>query len=486
MKLSLRSRLVLSFVVIIVVTTGLVAVLTNRIAAERFTYYISNMGQMQAYQLEPLFSEYYARVGSWDGVESLMAQVLENPLPYPGMGGTEGGMMGMMGMAGCSEDTWMAAHMASGPGLCDDVLLLADPSGQVVASSEAQSLGFDLSAQELAQGAEIVVGERHVGTLVVASALGALTPDQREFLEEVNRLMAGAAVLAGLAVLLVGSWQARRILAPVRALAEAARRVAAGEFAQVPVDGQDELGEMARAFNTMAAELERQQDLRRRAMADIAHELRTPLSVLQIDLESIEDGLTEPTPEVIGQLQEEVALLNRLVDDLRVLSLAEAGELGLELHSLDVGELATSAVERVRGAAVEKELELVTEVSEGLPLVQGDRQRLSQVLLNLFSNAVRHTPRGGRIVVSARQVGQELHVAVQDEGEGIPSDELERVFGRFYRTDQARSRDTGGTGLGLAIARGLVEAHGGRIWAESAEGHGSTFAFALPLGMALD
>jgi two-component system sensor histidine kinase BaeS len=288
--------------------------------------------------------------------------------------------------------------------------------------------------------------------------------------------------VAGLAVLLVGSIQARRIVAPVRALADAARRVAGGEFAQIPVTSQDELGEMALAFNTMAAELKQQHTLRRRVMADIAHELRTPLSVLQIDLESIEDGLAEPTPEVVTRLQEEVALLNRLVADLRMLSLAEAGELQLEVQPVDVGHLVQTAVDRVRGAAQEKGVSLTSELPEGLPAVAGDEQRLSQVLSNLLSNALRHTAPGGQIAIAAEQVdGDDVRIAVQDNGEGIPAEELPHVFERFYRTDHARSRDTGGSGLGLAIARSLVEAHGGQIGVESVEGEGSTFALSLPV-----
>lgn len=295
--------------------------------------------------------------------------------------------------------------------------------------------------------------------------------------------MVVAAIVAGLAVLFVGSLQARRIVAPVRALADAARRVAGGEFAQMPVTSRDELGEMAVAFNTMAAELKRQHTLRRRAMADIAHELRTPLTVLQIDLESIEDGLTEPTAEVVARLQGEVALLNRLVEDLRMLSLAEAGELHLEVRPVAVGPLVQSVLERVRGAAQEKGVGLTGEIGERLPPVAGDALRLSQVLFNLLSNAVRHTPPGGQIVVAAHQVdGRQVRISVQDTGEGIPAGDLPHVFERFYRADSARSRDTGGgSGLGLAIARSLVEAHGGRIWAESVEGAGSTFALVLPV-----
>jgi signal transduction histidine kinase len=471
MKHSLRTRLILSFLGVIVATAGLVVVLTNRITADRFTYLVSRTGQMQAYRLASLFADYYVQVGSWNGVESLIGEgvnVRWNPMGR----GRHGAGMPMMPMMGMMETE-------------AERLILADADGRIVADSAGPSTDLRLSTADLDKGAPIIVGDRQVGTLIVASGLGTLTPDQSAFLRQVNWLMVAAAVGAGLAVLLVGSFQARRIVAPVRALAEAARRVADGDLSQrVSVTAQDELGEMAVAFNTMATELEQQHELRRRAMADVAHELRTPLSVLQIDLESIEDGLTEPTPDVIARLREEVALLNRLVEDLRMLSLAEAGELQMDVQPLDVGELVQTTIGRVRGAAQEKDVTLSAELPDRLSPVVGDRQRLAQVLLNLLSNALRHTPPEGQISVAARQVNErEVQVAVRDSGEGIPADELPHVFERFYRTDRVRSRDTGSSGLGLTIARSLIEAHGGRIWADSVEGQGSTFTFALPLSI---
>ncbi len=486
MRLGLRARLVLSFLGVIAATAALVVILANRITSERFTYLVSNAGQMHARNLAPLFADYYTQVGSWDGVEALMDSYIDLPTAMMGQG-RRGWMMGMRGGEDSGGTPWPPAGMRSMMGMMEsdgERLLLADAGGQIVADSQGQDIGNLLSADDLDKGAPIVVSEQQMGTLIVASGLGTLTADQSAFLSQVRWLMVAAAVVAVLAVLLVGSIQARRIVAPVQALAAAARRVAGGEFAQIPVTSQDELGEMAVAFNTMAAELQQQHTLRRRVMADIAHELRTPLSVLQIDLESIEDGLAEPTPEVVTRLQEEVALLNRLVEDLRMLSLAEAGELQLEVQAVDVGHLVETVVERVRGAAQEKGVGLTSELAEDLPAVAGDEQRLSQVLFNLLSNALRHTPQGGQITVVAQQVdGDTVQITVRDDGEGIPAGELPHVFERFYRTDRARSRDTGGSGLGLAIARSLVGAHGGRIWAESVEGEGSIFAFALPVAI---
>jgi signal transduction histidine kinase len=257
--------------------------------------------------------------------------------------------------------------------------------------------------------------------------------------------------------------------------------VADGDFSQrVPVTQEDELGEMAMAFNTMAADLERQHELRHRVMADIAHELRTPLSVLQVQLESIQDNLTEPTPEVIAGLQDDLAHLSHLVEDLRVLTLADAGELHVEAEPVKIGKLIQDVTERVQTTARSKGVTLNAELPEEESLVLGDGQRLTQVFLNLLTNALQHTPPGGRVTVSTQQVKGAVHIMVQDTGEGIAPEDLPHVFERFYRADRARSRDTGGSGLGLSIAKSLVEAQDGTISVESQVGQGSVFTVSLP------
>jgi signal transduction histidine kinase len=365
----------------------------------------------------------------------------------------------------------------------DERLLLVGADGRILADSNPAASPPKALASNLDRGAAIVVDGRQVGTLIVYSGLGELTRAQTAFLRQVNVLMIIAGGVAVLGVLVVSGIQARRIVRPVRALATAAHRVADGDLSQrIPVTSDDELGEMAAAFNTMAAELEQQLELRHRAMADVAHELRTPLSVLQIQLESIEDGLTDPTPEVVAGLQDDLAHLRRLVEDLRVLSLADAGELHVEAEPVEMGGLIRDVVERVRAAARSRNVALESRLPD-VPLpVTGDAQRLAQVLLNLLSNALEHTPPGGQITVGAQRLERELRVTVRDTGEGISAEDLPRVFERLYRADRARSRDTGGSGLGLSIARSLVEAHGGRMWAESELGKGSTFTFTLPLG----
>ncbi|MBN1979592.1 MAG: HAMP domain-containing protein [Anaerolineae bacterium] len=465
MRHSLRTRLTLSFLVAIAVTAGLVVLLANLITANQFRGLVSIAGQRYAQRLAPVFADYYAAAGGWDGVEDLMVYTQDTsrgPPPHAPMPRHVMPMSGMMN-----------------PG--DERLLLVDVEGRVIADSMAEaSLPQDL-ASNLDKGAAIVVDGRQIGTLIVYSGLGRLTSSQEDFLRQVNVLMLIAGGVAVLGVLIVGSLQARRIVRPVRALAAAAHRVAGGDLSQrIPVTSDDELGEMAAAFNTMAAELERQHELRHRAMADIAHELRTPLSVLQVQLESIADNLTEPSPEVIAGLQNDLAHLNRLIEDLRVLTLADAGELHVEAEPVEINGLIRDIVERVRAAARSEGVVLNTELPAGALRVTGDAQRLTQVLLNLLTNALQHTPPGGQVIVGAQQIGREIYVTVQDTGEGIAPDDLLHVFERFYRADRARSRDTGGSGLGLSIAKSLVEAQGGTIAVESELERGSVFTVMLP------
>jgi signal transduction histidine kinase len=465
MRHSLRTRLTLSFLVAIVATAGLVVLLANLITTNQFRGLVSRAGQRYAQQLAPAFADYYATAGGWNGVEELMAYVQDtNRQPPP--------------------HTPMPKHVMPMPGMMnpgDERLLLVDAKGHVIADSMPEaSLPKDL-ASSLDKGASIVVDEKQVGILIVYSALGELSSSQTDFLRQINTLMLIAGGVAVLSVLVVGSIQARRIVKPVRALAAAAHRVADGDFSQrIPVTRKDELGEMAAAFNTMAAELEQQHKLRHRAMADIAHELRTPLSVLQVQLESIQDNLTSPTPEVIAGLQDDLAHLSHLVEDLRVLTLADAGELQVDAEPAEIDGLIRSVVKRLQATAQAKGVTLDTQLPETSLHAIGDAQRLTQVLLNLLTNALQHTPSGGKITASAHTVEGKVYVTVQDNGAGIAPEDLPHIFERFYRADRARSRGTGGSGLGLSIAKSLVEAQGGTISVESQVRQGSTFTVSLP------
>lgn len=306
------------------------------------------------------------------------------------------------------------------------------------------------------------------------------SPEQR-FLWDLQRAIWFAAVI-GLGVATVaGTVTARRITAPLSALASGARRIGRGDLSQdVPETGGDEIAEMARAFNAMAAELRRTDEARRELLAEIAHELGTPLAVLQANLEGMLDGVVEITPARLASLHGQTAVLTRLVRDLRDLTLLHEGALPLDRQRVDLARIAREVVEMSQAAAKEKGITLLS-ADSGPVAVLADGERVAQILHNLLSNALRHTDRGGVIRVNVTVAGADGELEVSDTGAGIPAAELPRVFDRFHRVDRSRSRATGGAGLGLAIVKQLVEAQGGRVWARSREGAGSTFGFSLPL-----
>ncbi|GAA5527838.1 ATP-binding protein [Herpetosiphon gulosus] len=319
-----------------------------------------------------------------------------------------------------------------------------------------------------------------IGTVIVRPNQGQFGADEDYFLSMVRRNIWLAGGITALLALAIGIGLARTLAAPLRSLTAAVHQLAQGERSvQVDDSGNDEIAELSQAFNTMSSELHRSEQVRRQMVADIAHELRTPLSVLQIELESIEDGVSKPTPEVISSLGEEVQQLNHLIEDLRTLSLADAGQLSLNPVELEPQDVVNRAVNRMQLAAREKQLELANDSAEQIDLVHADPSRLQQVLVNLLQNAVRYTPQGGKIRVTARQSAGEVILGVHDTGAGFDPTEAATIFERFYRTDKARTRDTGGTGLGLAIVKGLVTAMGGRVWATSVPNQGSSFYVAL-------
>ena len=305
-------------------------------------------------------------------------------------------------------------------------------------------------------------------------------PEQR-FLAIVNRSLWVAALVVILVAAITSAIFARRLTSPVQHMTRAAKEIAAGRLDQrIPVETRDEIGELADSFNQMAASLEKNQQLNRQLFAGIAHELKTPLTIIQGNLEAMLDGVQEPTPEKIAALHTETVLLNRLVNDLRDLTLAEAGQLKLAVKIIKLKSLVEKVTEMLQPILSERQIKLSVKIPTSLKAVQADPDRVTQILYNLLTNAVRHTPDKGKLTLSAIADNSVARVSVSDEGEGIPPEDLPHIFDHFYRVDDSRARATGGTGMGLAIAKLLVEAHGGTITATSEPGRGSTFSFTLP------
>lgn len=292
-----------------------------------------------------------------------------------------------------------------------------------------------------------------------------------------------AAILIGLFVLIVlgmASGAVRRAAAPVGDLIEASGRVEAGDFsARVPEDGPREVRSLARAFNSMSARLQEMEEQRRSTLADVSHELRTPLSVIQGNVEALLDGVYPADAEHLEPLLDEIRVMERLIEDLRTLSLVEAGSLVLHREPTELAALLPEVAAGYRGQAEQVGIELIVTVAENVPVLDLDPARLREVVANLLTNALRHTPKGGSIDLAARLVGNEVEVTMRDTGSGMSTDQLDRIFDRFYR-----SPDSPGSGLGLPIARDLVEAHDGTLTATSEVGRGTTIRFTLPLAAA--
>ncbi|HNS52283.1 MAG TPA: ATP-binding protein [Anaerolineae bacterium] len=462
---SLWVKLLAGYLVVALAGVGLVALLANRATARQLEVYVSQGKQARAERLAPTLAGYFSETGNWTGVDAWLA----------GEGAT----------------LLQSAGRGMGPGrgqasMAAERVVVADAEGLVVADSGGSLVGKRLSDAEKALGTAIRSAGQQVGTLLLPAEVGAYASLESTFLRNVNRSLLWAGLGAAALALALGAVLARQLTAPLRSLTHAARRLAgqgsgpahAEVVEQVEVRSRDEIGELGLAFNQMSAALAQQERLRRNLTADIAHELRTPLSVIRGDLEALLDGVYLPTPEALASLHEETLLLSRLVDDLRALALAEAGQLRLERRAADLGEVLSGVVEAFAQQAESQGQALRLDLPPGPLRTEVDSQRIRQVVANLVSNALRHAAvPGSQVVVSARQGPGEVEVAVADSGPGIPPAELGHVFDRFWRGEQGRA---GGSGLGLAIARELVSAHGGQIWVESSPGHGTVFRFSLP------
>jgi signal transduction histidine kinase len=311
---------------------------------------------------------------------------------------------------------------------------------------------------------------------------------QEVVIERVNRAVIVGGLVALIAALLIGFLVFRGITRPVEQLTHAAQSLAKGNLsARVTVGdqltrlGSDELSELGTAFNSMAEHLQQSERLRRDMTADLAHELRTPLAVMRGNLEAMIDHVYAMDAEHLTPVLDQVNLLSRLIEDLRTLALAEAGQLQLVKRPTDLNALIASTLTSFEAPAAAQHITLRSGVASNLPSIPIDPDRIQQTIAILISNALHHTPANGLITISTQRDSGGLLLKVIDTGSGIPPEDLPHVFERFYRADKSRSRESGGSGLGLAIARGIVEAHGGSIAVTSSMGKGTTMTIALPI-----
>jgi signal transduction histidine kinase len=348
-------------------------------------------------------------------------------------------------------------------------LILADAQGQVIADSADQFIGQALSSSQLELGAPLQVDGGLVGTLLVTPGdTASQDSPAAQFLASVNRSILLSVAISGVIALILGALLFIQIMSPLRRLNKALGAIEQGDLSQrVEVRSQDELGRLSQSFNQMTDSLERSETQRQRLLVDVSHELRTPIAVIQANLEALLDGVLPLDGEQVATLYDETLLLNRLVDDLRLLSQAEAGQLKLNLQETDLAALILKLAERFKVQAKENGIRLEIDLPPGLPWLWIDGVRITQVLNNLVGNALRYTPPEGFIQIKAEAMKGGVRISVTDNGSGIPAADLPFVFDRFYRADPSRTRVSGGSGLGLAIVKQLVEAHGGKVEAFS-------------------
>jgi signal transduction histidine kinase len=447
-SLQFRFLAALTFVILVSITT--VFFFINQATISQIRKYEKNEAQNVATRMQSELAAYYFSFGDWARIQPYLVQ-------------------------------WGNIYGKH--------ILLTDSQGVIIADSESNIIG-----QSFIPDKQWV--ERSLGTIVTSQtqeSIGTLYVNQvyssengiisaKILYSQIGRFFVwGGLIAIGLA-LVITFFLSRRILAPIKALDIAAGRIGKGDLStRLNLKDNSELGDLARAFDTMADNLEKSEKSRRNMIADTAHELRTPLANVRGYLEAINDGLVQPNTAVITSLSEEVALLSRLVDDLQELALAEAGQLKLSRQEENIVDLINQAVSAASQNALNKGVSLQYMGANELPLCDIDYQRILQVLHNLIENAITHTPKDGVISIDATGVDGWVKVKVSDTGEGISSQDLPYIFERFYRVDRSRARATGGHGLGLTIAKRLVEAHGGKIEVNSTLGKGSSFSFTIPV-----
>jgi signal transduction histidine kinase len=342
---------------------------------------------------------------------------------------------------------------------------------------------FTFLTSQIAQQLDFAPTDREMESFILS-----LPQETREEFEAIARRMVPRqivvfALIAGGVGTVAGIWLARSFAAPLDQLATAVRAFSSKNLShRVPVEGTEEVQAVAVAFNEMATQLEGAESRRRDLLADVAHELRTPVTVIQGNLRAILDDVYPLDKEEVARLYEQTLFLSRLIEDLRQLAQAEADQLELNYVQVNVANVAKEATAVLQPLAAARRIDLHVELLGALPVIEADKSRLQQALHNLIGNALRYTPDGGQVIVVVERVEDELQLRVKDSGEGIAAAHLPHVFDRFYRADPSRSRESGGSGLGLAIVRAIARAHGGRATAVSpGPGQGSTFTLHLPL-----
>jgi len=442
-------RLSLAFLLVTWLAIGVVAVIVRNATETSFRNYVGQQNSVQ-YSDEVIerLQAYYETSGSWEDSDGL--------LPGQGAGRPRGGQ--------------------------GSQFVLADLEGRIVASTDPALVGTNWNPSGPDDPVALMSAGVQVGWLAQQRpGPTALGEAESRFLDETTRWLIAATVGVGLLAVLFGGVLAWTLTAPLRVLTTAVHGFTSGMMGrQVSESGTLEMQDLARAFNAMSLNLNEGEQLRQRMAADVAHELRTPVSVLRGHIEAMLDGVFPLDQEHLAVANEQVLHLSRLVSDLRLLTQAESRSLPLERTSIDAGRLVAQAVDRFEPLALDAGISLTQDVEAGLPLIVVDCDRMQQVFGNLLSNALRHTPKNGTISVAAARAGDRVQFTVTNSGTGLTEEQARHVFDRFWRAEDSRERDTGGSGLGLAIARELVSLHDGEIGVTASQGR-TSFFLVLPV-----
>ena len=461
--------------VVVVAGSALTLASVTHLTRHQFLAYVRQSDRLRAQELSVVFAGFYEEQGSFEGVQELL-----RPTPS-----SDGGTMmhethAMQGMHGPMGR--MLFHSA-----VPERLLLADREGRAIVDTTPSPELVDGIRGDREHGVPVVIGGEAAAWLWVGSMIdSSFSPLQAQFLQSLRLAVVLSALVVALVAMVLGSVFLSGVTRPLRELTVAAHTIASGSLSvAIPEGGRDEVGTLAEGFRTMRAALEDSQSQRERVFRDIAHELRTPVTLLRGEIEAMLDGVYEISAESVRSLHEEIGILDRLVSDIRSISTMDGADFLLVREPTDIAALVDRISAAFQKEAAAKGIEIETQFSGPLPAVAADRGRLSQVFANLVLNALRHSLTASRIMLSAEPYGpgpDGVEVRVSDNGRGIPEEHLGHVFDRFYRIHPARSRATGGSGLGLAIARQIVEAHGGSITAAGNPEGGLQVAVRLPVG----
>jgi signal transduction histidine kinase len=464
MKLSLTFKLTLAFIFTSLIGVLLVGVIARYVTAYEFDRLLRERTNTQLVQTA---KAYYQEKNSWVGFDEVMRRQAAQQQPS---------LPGGNNPPRSNNPQPPPPQVQTG---APPPVVLVDPRGIAVTGGGPYRAGDRVPDSVIIdQGSPIELNNKMIGVVVYLATVER-DPREQEYLARTDRTLVYATIIAAAIALIVGVVLARVLTRPLRDLTQAIQAINRGELKQqVPVESDDEVGELVSAFNKMSADLAHLNQMREQMTADIAHDLRSPLTVISGYLEILRDGSIEPSPERFDLMYREAQRLQSLIEDLRTLSLADAGELKLYLAQHSSAEILRAAALSYEPMAKQKGIELKVSVDENLPTVNIDHGRMMQVIGNLVSNALRYSPQGGVIALRATRESDAVRWSVEDTGVGIPPEQLAHIFDRFYRVDKARQ--DGGSGLGLAIVKSIVEAHRGTIRAMSEVGKGTRMMILLP------